>query len=40
MLLFVNNMLSLLAAGKPLDFIFKSKYFAYLQKALASNQWS
>ena len=35
MLLFVNNMLSLWAAGKPLDFIFKSRYFANLLKKCA-----
>ena len=40
MLLFVNNMLSLLSAGKLLDFILRSKYFACLEKTLASNQWS
>jgi hypothetical protein len=30
MLLFVNNILSLWVAGKPLDFIFRSKYFGKL----------
>lgn len=39
MLLFVNDMLSLLNTRKSLDIILRSKYFAYWQSTLARIKW-